>query len=326
MRRLLLGLALWLAALVVGLSLQDDYTVGLVTVAAFLAVWGQSWNILGGLGGQLSLGHSAFIAVGAYVTVILFQRFNTPPAIGILGALCLAVLFAAAIGAATLRLRGPYFALATLSIAAVLLSIIVHFQSLTGGANGLSITFGTTDAANLQFESPKAYYAIAVTLLLVVTLIIAAIRRSKLGLYMVATAASESAAAAAGVRIPAVRIVAFCISAGLTAIGGAVYVFYTGYAAPNYLSGLDLSIDIALIAVVGGRGYLAGPIVGAIFFQVVDSMAKTYAGGLNGWSTFVFGLVVVVVVLVEPRGLLSLAERGVEFVRRRTAQTSSEAV
>jgi len=324
MKRSLLMVGLWAAALIIGLLLQDAYYIGIATVTAFLAVWGQSWNIIGGLGGELSLGHSAFIAVGAYITVVLFQDYGVPPLLGTLIAVGVAVVFAAFIGVATLRLRGPYFALATLSIAAVLLSIIVHFKSVTGGANGLSLVFGTSDPAHFEFENPKSYYAIAMVLLLLVTAITAWIYRSKLGLYLRASGASEAAAAAAGIRIAGVRILALCISAALTALGGVFYVFYAGFADPNYLSGLNLSIDIALIAVVGGRNYLAGPIVGAIFFQVVDSTANAYAGSYPGWNIFIFGLVVVLVVLVEPRGLLALGERSARLVRRRATRTSLE--
>lgn len=316
--------ALWVLALIVGLVTQNDYLVSLGTVTAFYAVWGQSWNVLGGLAGQVSLGHSAFIAIAAYMAVILFQRFHVLPVIGLVAAVAVAVVVAALIGVATLRLSGPYFSLATLSVAAVLLSLIVHFESFTGGANGLSIPFGTTHPAKLEFENGKVYYAIAVTLLMLVTLIVLAIRRSRLGLYMAASTESENAAAAAGVRIPAVRILAFCVSAALTALGGVLYVFYAGFADPNFLSSLDLSVDIALIAVVGGRAYLAGPIIGAIFFQGAKSAANSYTGSAGGWDILILGLVVVLVVLIEPRGLIAAAARVVRFARRRVIRRTLE--
>ncbi len=325
MRRIFAILALWVVALVAGFATQSDYLVGLGTVTAFFAVWGQSWNILGGLAGKVSLGHSAFIAVAAYVTVILFQRFQLAPVIGLILGVAITVVLAALIGVATLRLSGPYFSLATLAVAAVLLSLIVHFKELTGGANGLSIPFATTHPAQLEFEDPKVYYAIAVTLLMAVTLIVLANRRSRLGLYMAASGESEAAAAAAGVRIAAVRIMALCVSAALTAVGGVLYVFFAGFADPSFLSGLELSIDIALIAVIGGRGYLAGPIVGAIFFQGVKSAANTYTGSSGGWDVLILGLVVVWVVLIEPRGLIAMAARIFRFAKRGVTRRPLEA-
>lgn len=309
--------ALWAIAMVVGVALQDEYWLAVCTATAFYGVWGQSWNIVGGLGGQISLGHSTFIAIAAYVTVIAFQRYHVTPAVGLFAGIAAAVVVAALIGAITLRLDGPYFALATLSVSAVLLSLIVHFTSVTGGANGLGIPFSETHPLNLEFISVRAYYLIAVTLLAAVTAVMLWIRRSRLGYYLLATSNSPAAAKAAGVRASSARIVAFCISAALTAAGGAVYVFYAGFADPNFLAGLQLSISIALIAVVGGRGYLAGPVVGAVFLQGVTALSDAYLGGSNGWNVLALGAAVVVLVLIEPRGLLAIGQRLRLLVQRR---------
>jgi len=309
--------AVWAVAMVVGVTMQNEYWLAVVTATAFYAVWGQSWNIVGGLGGQISLGHSTFIAIAAYVTVIAFQRYHVTPALGLFAGIAAAVVVAAFIGLITLRLDGPYFALATLAVSAVLLSLIVHYNSFTGGANGLGIPFSETNPLKLEFISVRSYYLIAVTLLAAVTAVMLWIRRSRLGYYLLATSNSPAAAEAAGVRASFARLIAFCISAALTAAGGAIYVFYAGFADPNFLAGLQLSISIALIAVVGGRGYLAGPIVGAAFLQGVTALSDAYLGGSGGWNVLVLGAAVVVIVLIEPRGLLEMGHRLRLLVLRR---------
>lgn len=301
--------AAWAVALALGLLSPKDYFVNVATTAAIFAVWGQSWNILSGLSGNISLGHSAFIAVAAYTTVILFKHFGVPPAFGWVAGVAAAVGLAAIIGAATLRLRGPYFTLATLSVAAVVLQLLLRFKDLTGGASGLAITFARDNPLALEFTNVRAYYALAITLLFAVTMIVAAVRRSKLGYYILAIQSSEEAAAAAGVRVARVKVAAFCLSAALTAIGGVLFAFFLGFADPNHLSGLTLSVEIALIAVVGGSGYLIGPIAGAIFYELIDVSANAFAGASGGWDTMILGFAVVAVVMLEPRGLVALALR-----------------
>lgn len=299
----------WAIAILAGTLCPQDYLVTVATTGAIFAVWGQSWNLLSGLSGNISLGHSAFIAVAAYATIILFKEYGVPPLVGWLAGVIAAVALAAIIGIVTLRLRGPYFTLATLSIAAVILSLLLHFKALTGGANGLAITFAHDNWIDLEFTNVRAYYALAVTLLLAITALAHLIRRGKLGFAMLAIQSSEEAAAAAGIRIARVKVAAFCISAATTAAAGVLYAFFLGFADPNHLSGLLLSVEIALIAFVGGTGYLVGPIVGAAFFEIVDASANAFAGASGGWDALILGGAVVAVVMLEPRGLVALGRR-----------------
>lgn len=317
MRRLALGVAIWAAALAVGWRLESDYLVSVATATAFLALWGQSWNLLSGLTGNISLGHSVFIAVAAYVTLLLFQDAGLSPLLGGLLGILAAVALAAVIGAATLRLSGPYFTLATLSAAAVVLSLILHYSDLTGGPNGIAISFAEDAPGKLEFTDVRAYYLIAVTLLALVTLLLAWIRRSRLGYFIATIKSSEAVAAAAGIEVARVKVLAFCLSAALTALGGVVYVFYIGFADPSFLAGLTLSVEIALIAVVGGTGYLLGPVIGAIFYESIDAGANAAFGAAGGWDVMILGFAVVALVMTEPRGICALAERGAQAWRRR---------
>ena len=153
------------------------------------------------------------------------------------------MLLAGIVGAATLRLRGPYFTLATLSAAAVVLSLILHYSELTGGPSGLAITFARDAPFDLEFTNVRVVFPDRD----------GAARggdprsrffekRSKLGFYIAAIKKrSEEAAAAAGIRVALVKVIVFCLSAALTALGGVVYVFYIGFMDPNFLSGLTLS-------------------------------------------------------------------------------------
>lgn len=309
MTRVIVILVIWVVVAAVGVFTQNDYFVSVATSAAFLAVWGQSWNVLGGLSGNISLGHSMFIAIPAYVTILLFQKAGISPLLGAGLGIAAAVALAAVIGAATLRLSGPYFSLATLAAGAVVLSLILHYDELTNGPSGIALSFAHDAPEKLEFTNVRAYYLIAVTLLAVVTLVLDKIRRSRLGYYIAAIKSSEAAAAAAGVRVALIKVLAFCLSAALTALGGVFYVFFIGFADPNFLAGLALSIKIALIAVVGGTGFLIGPIVGAIFYETVDAVANAYLGAAGGWDVMILGFSVVAIVMTDPRGLCFIAER-----------------
>ena len=297
MRRALVIFAAWMAAAAAGLLLKNDYFASVATAMAFLALWAQSWNLLCGLTGNISLGHSVFVAVAAYVTVILFQQAGVSPLLGGLLGILGSVVLASIVGAATLRLRGPYFTLATLSAAAVVLSLILHYSQLTGGPSGLAITFAQDSPFDLDF-----------------------LKRSKLGFYIAAIKSSEEAAAAAGIRVALVKVIVFCLSAALTALGGVVYVFYIGFMDPNFLSGLTLSVEIALIAVVGGMDYLIGPIIGAIFYEAIDVAANATFGASGGWDVMLLGFAVVVMVMTEPRGLCELTIRLLRLIHRRPAR------
>ena len=322
MKRALVIAVIWALVAGVGVSLQNNYLVSVATATAFLAVWGQSWNVLGGLSGNISLGHSMFVAVPAYVTVLLFQQADLSPLVGALLGIAAAVALAAVIGAATLRLRGPYFSLATLSAGAVVLSLILHYNELTGGPSGVAISFAKDAPEKLEFTNVRAYFLIAITLLAAVTLCLDMIKRSRLGYYIAAIKSSEEAAAAAGIRVARVKVIAFCLSAVLTALGGVFYVFFIGFADPNFLASLALSVKIALIAVVGGTGFLIGPIVGAIFYETIDAVANAYLGAAGGWDVMILGFSVVAIVMTDPRGLCAMAQSLWQRVRRRSKDRS----
>jgi branched-chain amino acid transport system permease protein len=322
MKRALVILVIWALVAAVGVSLQNNYLVSVATATAFLAVWGQSWNVLGGLSGNISLGHSMFVAIPAYVTVLLFQQADLSPLVGALLGIAAAVVLAAMIGAATLRLRGPYFSLATLSAGAVVLSLILHYDELTGGPSGVAISFAKDAPEKLEFTNVRAYFLIAVTLLAAVTLCLDMLKRSRLGYYIAAIKSSEEAAAAAGIRVARVKVLAFCLSAVLTALGSVFYVFFIGFADPNFLASLTLSVKIALIAVVGGTGFLIGPIIGAIFYETIDAVANAYLGAAGGWDVMILGFSVVAIVMTDPRGLCAMAQSLWHRVRRRSKDRS----
>lgn len=326
MRRAIAICALWALAAFAGLATKSDYLVSVATATAFLALWGQSWNLLSGLTGNISLGHSVFVAVAAYVTLLLFQDAGLSPLLGGVAGIAAAVLLAAVIGAATLRLKGPYFTLATLSAAAVVLSLILHYSELTGGPSGIAIPFAEDSPAKLEFTNVRAYFLIAITLLAAVTLFLAFFRKSRLGFYIAAIKSSEEAAAAAGIHVARIKVLTFCVSAALTALGGVVYVFFIGFADPNFLSGLTLSVEIALIAVVGGTGYLVGPIVGAVFYETIDAGANAFLGAAGGWDVMILGFSVVALVMTEPRGLCALAQGVAARLARRPPPPAGESV
>ena len=308
---------IWVVAVACGLLAEDKYLLTVATATAFLGMFAQSWNLQSGFSGNLSVGHSVFISVPVYVTLILFQQAGVAPIIGGFVGVLAAVCVAAAIGAATLRLRGPYFALATLSASAVMLGLILHFSDLTNGPSGIAIPFTEDAPLNLEFVDVHVYYVIAVTMLAAVTVFVSIARRSKLGFYAAAIKSSEEAAAAAGINVARVKVAVFCLSAASIGFGGVVYVFFIGFADPNFLAGTTLSVEIALIAVIGGLDYLVGPILGAVFYELIDVTANASFGASGGWDTMVLGFSVVLLVMTEPRGLCELFVRLWQRVRGR---------
>lgn len=323
MKQVGLIVGIWATALLVAAFVTNQYILTVATAAAFLGMFAQSWNIQSGLSGNLSVGHSIFIAVPAYVTVILYQEAGIPPMVGGLIGVFAGVVVAAIIGAVTLRLSGPYFSLATLSASAVVLGLILHFGEITGGPSGLPITFTKDNPFHFEFVKVYPYFVIAATLLAAVTLLLSLTRKSKLGYYAAAIKSSEESSAAAGVQVARVKIIIFCLSAASIGVGSVFYVFFIGFADPNHLAGTTLSVQIALIAVIGGLNYLVGPILGAIFYETIDVTANAMVGAAGGWNTMVLGLSVVILVMTEPRGLCELA---VQFWQKIRGKSSNKIV
>jgi branched-chain amino acid transport system permease protein len=297
-------LALALAALVLLPPFAGSYVVSLATLIFFYAFLGQAWNILGGYAGQLSVGHAAFVGIGAYVTTVLSLTWHLSPWIGMFAGAAAAAALGAVVGYLGFRfgLRGFYFVLLTVAFAEICRIIALNTEAI-GGAVGLYITF-TGDPRQFQFQNPRAYYYIALTLMLVATAVVWALERSRLGAYLVAIREDEEAAEALGIDAFRCKLYASVLSAFLTGLGGAFYAFYYFSLQPNSLFGIPLSVEIILRPIVGGAGTLLGPILGSFILSPLAELSRTYfaAAGWSGAHLIVYGALLITVVLFLPQG------------------------
>lgn len=296
-------------ALAFPFAVPTPYYVHTVFMVFLFATIGLGWNLIGGHGAQLSLGHSAFFAIGAYTAVLMTIHAGITPLIGGAVGMLLACVAAVIIGVPCFRLRGTYFTLATIAAGEITRVLLLHFQDFTGGANGVPLPF-REDALFLQFSSKAPYYYIALGMLVIVFLIVRTMEQEKIGRYLAAIREDQDAAESLGVRSDQVKLSAYVLSAAITAACGVIYAFAVGYIDPDGVAGLNLSIEIAVVVIVGGIGTLWGPILGSVVVVMLTELTNIYLGSLrSGASLVIYGLLLMVVVLVRPSGLISLFNR-----------------
>jgi branched-chain amino acid transport system permease protein len=296
-RRLAAGA--WLVALAVCLVLpffSDDNSVMTIAIQTFiLAALASSWNILGGFAGQISLGHAAFFGLGALITRELWLA-GAPLPLALLAAIVATSLFALVIGVPMLRFRGIYFSIGTLALAvAIGLTISTLFPGITSLPVAQLREYTFTGPYYLALGA--AVVAIAVALLL---------RRSVVGLGMMATRDDEDAAGAVGVDVLAHKLSAFAISAALTALAGGAFAFFSVSYYPNFPFSVAWSFEPILVTFVGGIGTVVGPLLGAAFFVIGRD---TLASSFEGFQVIAFGVLFIVVVLLVPGGMVEGAQR-----------------
>ena len=275
----------------------------LITVF-YYAFLGQAWNILGGYAGQLSLGHAAFFAIGAYTSAVLAVHCAVSPWLGMFVGAVLAALLSLGIGYLGFRfgLRGFYFILLTLAAAEICRLVALHLPIL-GGYTGLFINF-TPNPWQFQFKGKIPYYFIALGFLVFASAVVWLLERSKLGTYLVAIREDEDASEALGVDTFRYKMMAYALSAALTALGGTFYAYFQYYLQPNTVLNLNHSVDIMIRPIVGGMGTILGPILGSLLLELLGEFSRTYfAGATAGLSVVTYGILLIIVVLFLPRGI-----------------------
>ncbi|GHF29903.1 branched-chain amino acid transport system permease protein [Deinococcus metalli] len=272
-----------------------------------------SWNILGGWAGQTSLGHAALLGIGAYTMTLLAIPERVPaifggpvaPWWGALIAMVLAALIAAVWGGLTFRLRGSYFTLSSIAVALVIRLIAINSE-WTGGSEGLFMP-DLPRFLGLDLFDRKAEYILAAAFVVLTLGITHAIRRSRLGYALQAVREDEDGARALGIDPTRMKVIAFMISAALTALGGALYGIYLQAFEPHTLLELPISVQIALMAIIGGRGTIQGPAIGAILLAVFGEIFRNVFANAN---LLIYGVLILVVTLFAPNGVMGLFQRG----------------
>jgi branched-chain amino acid transport system permease protein len=292
-----------------------------VLLFAFIGV---AWNLIGGYAKQLSLGHAAYFGLGAYTSTILQIRFGISPWIGMVAGGGVAMLASLPIGALCFRLRGPYFAIATIATAQVLMLLFLKFREFAWGAEGTTIPNLGSAPLMMQFETKAAYYYVALGLLLLGLLITWLIERSWIGYYLVAIGEDEDAAEAIGVNAPKMKRDIYMISAFLTALAGTFYTQYIYFIDPATAFSFNISIEAALVSIVGGIGTLWGPLIGTVLLETTSTLLQSWLGSsIGGVQLTVYSLILMAVILWRPTGLIGIiGELRQRFAAKKNAQTS----
>jgi len=301
--RVALGVATGGALLVLPFWIPSNWQ-NLLISTFYYAYLGQAWNILGGYTGQLSLGHAAFFGSGAYTSAVRSIHLGISPWLGMLGGALLAVVLSLGVGYLGFRfgLRGFYFILLTLAVAEICRLIALHLPIL-GGYTGLFIAF-TPNPWQFQFRGKIPYYFIALGFLCVGCGVVWLIQRSKLGTYLVAIREDEDASEALGVDTFRYKMIAYAVSAGLTALGGTFYAYFQFYLQPNTILHINYSVDIMIRPIVGGSGTILGPVLGSFLLELLGEFSRTtFAAGTAGLNLVIYGVLLIVVVLFLPRGV-----------------------
>jgi branched-chain amino acid transport system permease protein len=308
-----LPVAIFLAALALPWITDDEY---LLDSAVFILLWAAAagaWNICGGYAGQLSLGHAAFFGMGAYTSTLLFVELSISPWLGMLTGAVLAALIAAILAYLANRLRGPYFALATLAFAEVALVIASRWYGLTRGGEGLPVPF-RPGWQNFMFYSKTAWLYIILGLVILVWGISLTIEQTRLGYYLAALREDEEAARSLGIKTRRLKVVAVSLSAFLTALVGTFYAQYVGFVDPFYVLSTDLSVRFALMTIIGGMAVALGPLLGSGLITSLEMYLRASLGGAqSGLYLVVYGALLIIVVLFIPGGIVAA---GVGLSRR----------
>ena len=303
---LALGVAT-IGALVLPLVVTQPTALNTATVMLMTAQLGAAWNILGGYAGQVSLGHAAFFGCGAYVSTFLLLHGGVSPWIGmVLGGL-VAAAFALVIGWPCFRLRGHYFAMATIAVGEIVQAVVTNWDAL-GGAVGLYLPVEEAGWRGFVWNSTKVpYYYIALGLLAITLLVNQVVVRSHLGYYFRAIKDEPDAARSLGVSLARYKLVAIALSSFLTATGGTLYAQKELYIDPGSVLPTALSIKISLAAILGGVGTLLGPVVGAVVLSGIEEGSRTLFGGTGrGTDLIIYGLLIVGIAVFKPEGILGI--------------------
>ena len=298
------------AALVVLVALPafpvafGSYAVTLFTLIFFYGFLGQAWNVVGGYAGQLSAGHAAFLGIGAYTAALLSVERGVTPWIGMFVGGALAAALGGIIGFLGFRfgLRGFYFVLLTVAFSEIC-RVIAGNTEAVGGALGYYITF-TGNPRQFQFQDTRAYYYIALGLMVAATALVAWLERRRFGVCLAAIREDELACEAAGVNTFKYKMLAMVLSAFLTGIGGTFYAFYLFSLQPNTVFGVPLSVEIIIRPIVGGAGTVLGPVVGSFILSPLAEVSRHYfaQGGWHGAHLIAYGALLIGVVLFLPEG------------------------
>jgi branched-chain amino acid transport system permease protein len=321
----LVGVPLLLVAAILPLWISEAYVLHSLVMILYFAFMATAWNLVCGYVGQLSLGHAVFAGLAGYVTVLLFTLTGLSPWLGMLVGGAAAALLSLAVGYPTFKLKGPYFTLTTIAFAEIVRIWLENTDEFLGlplkGAQGLIVPPSARGAIDYQFDGKLPYYYVALALLSLSLLVTVLLERSRLGYYLKAIRGDQNGAEALGINPTRCSLIALAISAFITGLGGAFYAQFFRYINPERNMGIEFSIDVALMAIVGGQGTVLGPTLGALILHPIAELSRAYLGGrFLGLHLVIYGVILMIAVLYFPKGLISPIDR---WLKRRLKSKGS---
>jgi branched-chain amino acid transport system permease protein len=306
--------AIAFASVIVPFVMPNRYYQDVVILTFLWAGMSSSWNLYSGYCGRLSIGHAAFMGIGAYSSSLLYINFGVTPWAGMIFGVVLAAAAALTIGVPTLRLKGTFFVLSTIAFAEILKTFSIMAKEITHGALGIQIPF-SAGFGNLMFTSKIPYAMIIWTYMIVSIFIAVKLERSKLGYSLIAVGENQEAAENLGVDSSKTMLAAYVISAMLTAAGGTLFAQYVRFIEPSTIMSLGYSVNFILYAIAGGMGTAFGPMVGAFILVPLTNLLRGAITSISGLHGLILGLILIAILLYRPDGILPTARAGIQKAR-----------
>ncbi len=297
--------ALLAVALAYPFVFRSNFAINFGVLVLFFALIGQAWNIAGGFGGQLSFGHAVFFGTGAYCSTILQLKLGWNPWLGLGASAAAGALVGALIAALSFRfgLRGSYFALITLAFAEAF-RILTNAVEFTGGGLGLLIPL-KRGAANFQFDERIGFYYTILALTVLSIGIAVWLKHSRFGAQLAAIRENEDAARALGIDTYREKVKVMALSGALCALGGTFYAQYYLYIDPTVAFGVDKSVEMLLVSMIGGTGTVYGPLIGSFLITLVGEYTRAVTNA-QGLSLIIYGSLLILIIGFLPNGLVDL--------------------
>ena len=292
------------------LAVRGSFPMHLMIMVFLFAMLGVSWNIMGGYAGMFSFGQAAFFGIGAYTSSFLLTAYHVNPWIGLLAGGVVAAVAAALIGIPCSNLRGHYFAIASIAFAEI---VRIHFNNwkLIGAAEGLTIPMQDESLRNFMFHSSKApYYYIMLGFLILSLGVCSWVATSRMGFYLRAIKEGHDVAKVLGIDVVRYRMAAIMISAFLTAMAGTFYAQYILYLDPESVLILPISVQIVLVAMLGGAGSVMGPVIGAAILLPISEVTRVKLGFKgSGLDMIIYGTLIMLISVYQPQGVWGFLQK-----------------
>lgn len=287
------------------------YYVQVGILIFWFATLGTGWSIAGGYGGMHSIGHAAFVGTGAYTSTILYVDHGVSPWIGLVAGMALAMVLALVVGWPCFRfgIRGDYFALVTVALGEVAHQFANGATDLTQGSQGLPLPYAGNVPGNFQFANRTVYYYVAMAMWLAVLVLAYRVRRSGFGFRLIALRDDEVAAARGGIDVSRQKLLALMASAAVCAVAGTFYAQFMLFIDPGAVLGITLSVQIVLMAVLGGMRSFLGGTVGALLLVPLSQFLSERLSGVAGVDLIIYGAILVLLMLYMPYGVLGLLRK-----------------